>query len=368
MHLDPDPLQREFARAVSAVNPRSAWRDLARIGAFALGLPVPEGGLDLGLSVQIVVSAGLGAALRPVPGYHDTVLAADLLAGLAGPVAAELRAGIAAGSAVVATAGIHSGPCGGLDGDGRLHGLTGVLEDAPWTHLLVRTTRLGNGGGEVLVVCDPDGSGCRSWPVPTLAGPGRRLRWSGASCRAVAGDPAVGPAGPDRGGLPAVAAARVRQAAFLAGLARAALGVAGEHVRRREQFGRRLIEFQTVGHRLAMLVAESDGLDLLVHEAAWRIDTGRPAGVHPPQVLAAAAEHALAATRLAVQLHGARGIVADGQPALAYRLAAVEAVRLGTPESLWREAGRHRLTDPDRWDDESPAVPEPETAAASISG
>jgi hypothetical protein len=303
--------------------------------------------------------------LLALPGYHDTLLAADILAGL--PGGDQLLAEIVAGQARVATVGVHSGLIAGSE----------LLPAAEWTAALVHSD-----GGFVIV--DLDGSTIE--PVHTVAGPAVRLHITHATATPVGPRSAAAngtstsgaavatsrrlrsPAGQDTatssklghppsamsgGAARAVAAARIRQAAFLAGIGRAALRAARSHVTRREQFGRKLIEFQTVGHRLATLVAEGDGLELLVHEAAWRLDTGRPVRVHAPQALAATAEYALQATRLAVQLHGARGILADGVPASAYRLAAVEAVRLGTPAALWREAGLCRLTERDQWDDEA---------------
>ena len=44
------------------------WADLARLGTFAMAVPVAAGGLDLGLSTQVVVSAELGAG--PVRGQQ----------------------------------------------------------------------------------------------------------------------------------------------------------------------------------------------------------------------------------------------------------------------------------------------------------
>jgi len=350
MNLNLDPLQQEFARAVAGIHPDSAWTDLARIRAFALGLPLGAGGLDLGLGAQAVVDSALGATLRPVPGYHDTLLAGDLLSRLPDARAAELCKALAEGEIRAVTEGVHSGPCGWLDDTGHLHGVTGLLPDAPWSLVVLRTQR------DVLVVVDPHAKGCTSERVQTVAGQAVRLTFAGAPCLVVSVEP------PDLG--PAIAAARIRQAAYLSGIACTAIDAAAQHVRRREQFGRRLIEFQTVGHRLAALVAEGDGLTLLIHEAAWRIDTGRPVGVQAPQALAAAAEHALAATRLAVQLHGARGIVAGSAPASAFLIAAVEAVRLGTPDALWREAGQHRIAERHGWDDEGPVFTTDELESA----
>jgi alkylation response protein AidB-like acyl-CoA dehydrogenase len=142
-----------------------------------------------------------------------------------------------------------------------------------------------------------------------------------------------------------VAAARIRQAAFLIGVAARSLEVARDHTHRRQQFGRALVAFQTVSHRLAALLAEGDGWMLLLQEAAWQHDCGKDATRSAAEILAASAEHALQASRLAVQLHGVRGMLAHSIPATAYRIAAAEGVRLGTPRWLWLEVGRGRLAE-----------------------
>ncbi|MFD1051834.1 hypothetical protein ACFQ1S_42895, partial [Kibdelosporangium lantanae] len=77
-------------------------------------------------------------------------------------------------------------------------------------------------------------------------------------------------------------------------------------------------------------------------EAAWRHDNHED-GPHAVQAAAAAADQALATTRLNVQLHGARGIVTADPPARAYAMAVKESTRMGIPQRLWHEAGTRRL-------------------------
>jgi hypothetical protein len=277
MNLDYDAVQLQLADAVAALAAR--YEDpgprLANLGLYRLDLPLEADGLDLGLAASVVAGLELGRALRPLPGYRETVHAAHILHAAGGPHELLTEAG---------------------DGH-HLISLGAPDPDVPWKSSLTIGTSLTFNGTTL--------------PLPKDM---RRHR---------------------EGAL-------LRQAAFLLGIADAALTMARDHTRTRLQFGKPLIEFQTVAHRLAAATAEGEGLVLLLHEAAWRHDNHEE-GPHAIQTAAAAADQALATTRLNVQLHGARGIVTEDPPARAYTLAVKESTRMGTPRQLWHEAGRARL-------------------------
>ncbi len=326
MNLDPDAVQLRLAEATAALARHDdALPRLAGLGIFRLDLPLDAEGLDLGVAASVVVGLELGRAMRPLPGYRETVFAAHLLHAAG---ATELLAAAGRGEHLIATVGLGGTPGNGaavrLDGEGRLHGESEPLPQAPWKSAVVRA-HTPNGPALVLVPVDASVSAGDS-----------RLSFTGAAATPLL---CITDADIERHGD----AALLRHAAFLLGLADAALSLARDHCLRRQQFGRPLIDFQTVAHRLAALSAEAKGLVLLAHEAAWRHDTDLPGGPYPAQTLAAAADHALATTRLAVQLHGARGIVAGDPPEVAYRLAAAESTRFGTPQALWQLAGLRRL-------------------------
>lgn len=69
---------------------------------------------------------------------------------------------------------------------------------------------------------------------------------------------------------------RIGIGAQMVGLARGALEGALGYVQEREQFGRKLAEFQAVRHRLARCATEVEAARLLVYEAARLHDAGRP--------------------------------------------------------------------------------------------
>jgi alkylation response protein AidB-like acyl-CoA dehydrogenase len=332
---DLDPVQGDLACCVREALARKGclWERLADLGLLGFGLPLEVGGLNLGSAAETVVGRELGQALEPLPGYRETAVAAAVLA-IAGAPRDDIMAAVLAGRCRIAPIGLYGAPRLELDGRGRLQGCSDPLPDATWQAVVARARRP---GGEALLFLPLPDSGCGVQPVETLAGPAVRLRFEAAD-RAVVLASASLDAVLER----PLAAGRVRQAALLLGIAEAAIVAARDHAGRRRQFGRRLLDFQSVSHRLAGLAAELEGITLLVQEAGWRCDADRSPGPSSTQALAAAAELALAATRLAVQLHGARGMVVGGLAERAYRLAAVEAVRLGRPGALWREAGSRR--------------------------
>lgn len=326
MDFRADAVQSGLGRAVRAVlsppRPESVWEELARLGVHGLGLPQAAGGLDLGVSAEVVVGVELGRALEPLAGYRESVHAAALLSGC--EEGRELAAGVAAGTHRLAVTELAAGP------DGRVHGRSGPLPAVP----LDAVVAAGGGGAPALVRLPAPG--CSVDAVRTLAGEAVRV-----TCDGCAGSPLTELASEDQGR--ALAGARLRQAALLTGVAEAALVLARDHTGDRQQFGRPLRELQTVSHRLAGVAAEAEGLRLLLHEAAWGYDTGRAWEPAASAALASAAELALRSTRVAVQLHGARGLLSEARAGWAYRLAAAEAARWGPPVALWRETGRRVL-------------------------
>ncbi|MFH9658877.1 acyl-CoA dehydrogenase family protein [Streptomyces sp. NPDC017248] len=331
MDLTLDPVQIRLAEAVRAALSRTGetHAELAAIGVPELGLPDRLGGYGLGLGAEVTVDLELGRQLCPLPARRETRLALDLLP--ADRTAAALAARCAKGETQLVTVGVHGPPTVRLDERGRLFGDSGPLPVEEAALAVVRAT--GPDGSARWCTAVPTGPGVEPVDHPLLGLPGRLLRFTGAPAQPLAVDGPVP--------HPALAAARVRQAAVLTGIAEAALAAARTHVNTRRQFGTPLVERQSVAHRLARLTGEGDGWHLLVHEAAWRHDRGEDCRAVAAQALAAAAEHALACARLAVQLHGVRGMLAHSTAATAYRHASVEAVRLGTPRLLWQEAGAH---------------------------
>nr|WP_062331764.1 acyl-CoA dehydrogenase family protein [Herbidospora sakaeratensis] len=119
------------------------------------------------------------------------------------------------------------------------------------------------------------------------------------------------------------AGAQVRQAAYLVGLAQAALDHAVDHAKTRRQFGRAIGANQALSFRLAEMSMRVDAARLLVH------DPGTAA--HAAATLAETADLARTVTTRTMQIHGAAGMRSDDDAQLYYRRAAAESVRLPQP-------------------------------------
>jgi hypothetical protein len=128
----------------------------------------------------------------------------------------------------------------------------------------------------------------------------------------------------------ALANARVRQAAYLVGLAQAALDDAVAYAKTRRQFGQPIGKFQGPAFQLSELSMHIDATRMLVHD--------RDAAAHAAANLAAASDLARRVTTRTMQVHGASGMLSENDAQLFFRKAAVESVRLGTPSRLRGES------------------------------
>ncbi|MGW7820821.1 acyl-CoA dehydrogenase family protein [Streptomyces puniciscabiei] len=97
--------------------------------------------------------------------------------------------------------------------------------------------------------------------------------------------------------------------AFAVGMAQAALDATLAHTRRREAFGGRLRDLQTVAHQVAEMALRTEAARLMVYAAATAYDEGAP-DVPKRAAMAKllATETAQYVVDAAVQLHGARAL------------------------------------------------------------
>ncbi len=134
-------------------------------------------------------------------------------------------------------------------------------------------------------------------------------------------------------GLAALDRLRPTVAAAACGMGARALAEALSHVKRRQQFGKPLAEFQLVQQKLARMATELTAARLLVYRAAYEKDQGQ-ARITSEAAMAKsfATEMAQRAVDDAVQLIGGRGTLADHPVDRLYR--AVRALRIyeGTTE------------------------------------
>jgi alkylation response protein AidB-like acyl-CoA dehydrogenase len=111
--------------------------------------------------------------------------------------------------------------------------------------------------------------------------------------------------------MSALDSGRLGIAACAVGLAQAALDYAAGYAREREQFGRRIIDFQGLGFLLADMATQVSAARALTLAAARLRDAGRPYSTEAAKAKLFATDMAMRVTTDAVQVLGGYGYVAD---------------------------------------------------------
>lgn len=320
------------------------WREMAELGWLAAVVSETHGGLGLAPSHASVVAEAIAPAAMVEPYAAQAALAGHLLdradaadardAALAAWLAGESLIALAHGedatpawSASIATRCVADGGDWVLDGrkplvrDGMLasHYVVSARDDEGTLALFLlpaagvrRELRLAIDGRPH---CDLLLERLR---VPRTA----RLRFAEGAGAALAS---------------AAWLHALLVAAEMVGLARAMTRASHEYLCQREQFGRKLIEFQVLQHRLVDMTLTVTRLESLLEVARLKCDAAGPAGAAPwiAAAKAAAGEEGRVLGRQAVQLHGAIGLTAElplGRQLR--RLAALEFAAGGTAHHL----------------------------------
>lgn len=305
---------------------------LVPYGLYGLEVPGADGGLELGIAVSAIVCEELGRAAA-ADQYRATTLLADLLAHTG---QRDLLSALAKGevSAQLATA---DPPLRSRHDRGRilLRGRCDVpggrADGLPM--LIAPSMSVDDGiddGPISLAAFSVQGlliDGCSS-------SPGFEIE-SAVSVATAPLTEADRPSG-------IVIRARIRQAAYLLGLAEGAHELARRWAARREQFGTAIGENQAIAFPLARQKADIEAARMLLHQACWLSDRNGDAVLAATQSLAYAAELALDTTTSSVHVHGAFGLTRRSAVHRYYETAAVEAVRWGSPDLLWIQAGELR--------------------------
>lgn len=302
------------------------WTTAAEAGWLGLRLPERLGGLGLDVEAGATVAGVLGRHGAPDPFIGAAFFPAVVLSGLADPAPVlDLAQGLMAGEAAVAVvdaaeavfSGNHatlaappSGPvmvfCRGADGEGRI-----VLVDADVAPLARRD---GSFGGSV-------GLTEASLQAGTLLASGAQ---------------AAGLWGLARFETTLVASA------YLNGVSRTALDLAIAHVQQREQFGRKLADFQVLQHMLVDLRSQLRLSEASVAAALRLADASETVAarlaLHAAK--ARASDCAMAITRGAIQLHGALGFTDEADIGLYAKIAMNVAQTMGTA-AFHRDAYLH---------------------------
>jgi len=125
---------------------------------------------------------------------------------------------------------------------------------------------------------------------------------------------------------------RIGIAAQALGIAQAAFDVASAYAQEREQFGRRIGDFQAIQWKLADMSTEIDAARLLTYRAAWLKQEGRPHTAEGAKAKLFASEMARRQTAEAIQILGGYGYTKEFPVERFYRDAKITEIYEGTSE------------------------------------
>ncbi|HUG65521.1 MAG TPA: acyl-CoA dehydrogenase family protein [Gaiellaceae bacterium] len=125
---------------------------------------------------------------------------------------------------------------------------------------------------------------------------------------------------------------RIGIAAQALGIAQAAFDVASAYAQEREQFGRRIGDFQAIQWKLADMATEIDAARLLTYRAAWLKQEGRPHTAEGAKAKLYASEMARRQTAEAIQILGGYGYTKEFPVERYYRDAKITEIYEGTSE------------------------------------
>lgn len=292
---------------------RVVWSEICDLGWTALRLPEEKCGVGLGLLAYAALAEELGRGLVPEP-LIPAVLAAALLEGetlnaqitgekLVIPAWLDRRGALAPDAALQIT-------------DGKL---TGVKHYVPLAE--GADAFLVIGAGQVALVA-ADAPGVTVDTAGTQDGGNMAtLRFDAAPCTHWTADP-----------TPALAEAALASAAYLLGVMHTALKMTVAYLKDREQFGKKIGNFQILQHMAVDMALEVEVTRASIEQAALQWDSEGPTtGAHASisRAKARASAAALKVTRDAVQLHGGIGFTDEHDIGLCLRKAMVQAAVFG---------------------------------------
>lgn len=297
---------------------RTLWRALADADLLGLAVPTEHGGAGLGITELCILLEAQGACVAPVPLWATLVLGARALARFAPPgMAAAWLPGVVAGDVLLTAAlsgtaqSVRGTPPVRAEADGDGWVFDGHEPAVPHAHVATRilVPAHAGGGDVVLALVDPAADGVsleRALTTNREVHPHLTL----AGARVPAADVVAGPGGQTTGADAlgeTMEAAWTGLAALALGVAASALAQAATYVNNRFQFDRPLSSFQAVLLRGADAAIDIEAMRVTLWQAAWRIDTGRPAAEAVAVAKYEAAERGQRVVHSTQHLHGGLG-------------------------------------------------------------
>ena len=317
---------------------RPLWAKVAELGWLGISLPESCGGQELPLSYLGLVFEELGRRIAPVP-MLGTMVSALILARHGSPAQRALLPQVVAGDLIL-TYAVQEADCrwsldavaltGRIEGDTLvLSGQKAFVDNIHSAAKCLVVFRMADSGGLGLALVDTKAPGLATTDLITTAADAEAmLRFD--DVRVPVAD-LVGPRGNGRAiALELMDLACVFTGALMAGAAAEATHRAVEYAKQRNAFGQPIGSFQAIQHMAADMTIGVDGTQLLVREAIARMGSGLSARVEVAQAKAFGNEKCVAAVRMAQQIHGGIGFIAEYDQQLWYRRVAAWSLRCGT--------------------------------------
>jgi alkylation response protein AidB-like acyl-CoA dehydrogenase len=125
---------------------------------------------------------------------------------------------------------------------------------------------------------------------------------------------------------------RILIAAQALGIAQGAFDRAIDYVKKREQFGKKIAQFQITQHKLADMATKIELARLITYKAAWNYDQGRIDPLLTSMAKMYAGRTAVEVADEAIQMLGGYGYMAEYEVERFYRDAKITEIYEGTRE------------------------------------
>jgi alkylation response protein AidB-like acyl-CoA dehydrogenase len=307
--------------------PADFWQQLAELGIAGVGLPESAGGMGWGSLEMAIVYEEFGRALAPSPHFTSCVLSAAVLQ-QAGSEAMQEQwlPQLATGEAIIVPAWHEVGS--GFEQEGVQlaaektadgFSLSGTKLLVPFASSASRLLVLARCDNDVIgLLVDPAADGVSLQKEKNHAG--ENLYQVSFDKVEVAGDQAMindfWTAWEQ-----AMTDSLIPLAAQAVGGAEAIHDMANEYAKQREQFGKPIGAFMAIAHYLADLIVKIEGAKVLVYQAAWARDNGKPYHKLAAMAKLQACNVFREAAAQGVQIHGGYGFTEEGAPQLFFRRA-----------------------------------------------
>ena len=344
-------LRKEVAAELEAAHayPTAIWKKAAELGFIGLHYPEAYGGQDFGcLENALVVEAfcradsSIGSALMACNFSSEIVLHFGTEA-----QKKEYLTPLTEGEAIFA--GAFTEPNHGSDittmdtkavndgDDWVLDGVKTFITNAGVATTYVVLCQTGEGAGhrgQSLILVPGDAEGLEIQDVGQKMG--LRLSPTGELAFKHVRVPAANLIGKENRGFYQVLEffdeSRIEVAAQALGMAQGAFDRAIDHVKHREQFGKKIGAFQTTQHKVADLATKIELARLITYKAAWNHDQGRSDPKLTSMAKLFAARTAVEVADEAIQMLGGYGYMTEFVVERIYRDARITEIYEGTRE------------------------------------